>query len=430
MSLRVLLFLSIYSICALGTLFNPILGVCGYLFTYFIFCKKVWWGQILTRLPIRYSYLMALLLFVGMIFQKNKINWVVRPYNKLEILFYLFVGIIGLSLIIGLPPDAHSYYLFEKMFKVSFFLFMLIRVVNTVKNYNLVIFTIITTGIFLGVEAFLSPYSRFVGGRLDLLGGSDFTGANEFSIHLAAVLCFLGISILKTKNWPLRVFYIIGSAFVLNGIILTRARGTFLAMIGAAIYAILFSPKKWRMQIFVYSVLGIILFFQLADPTFIQRVSTIKNYKDDPSAISRPMIWKASIKMLKDYPLGIGVGNFHKVIGNYDERIEGKDAHNTFVRCYGELGIQGLTVFIIIIFLVLQQLRRIKILINQASLDSKIKLDPLALSLAIVIYLIGGLTHTRLYIEDMWLLFGMSICLEKAILNEIRLKARSNIWIK
>ena len=244
MSLKVLLFLSIYLTCALGALFNPILGVCGYIFTYSVYSEHVWWGAILAQYPIRYSFTMALFLFAGMLLQKNKINWTIRPYNKLEASFYLFIGIITLSLILGIPPDEHSYDLFNKMFKISIFLFMFIRVVNTFRNYDLVVFVIIIAGIFLGFLAYQAPPSLFFHGSLDMLGGPDFKGSNEFATFLGAILCFLGVAILKAKKWPLKFLYIIGAAFVLNGIILTRARAIFVAMLVATIYAIFLPPKN------------------------------------------------------------------------------------------------------------------------------------------------------------------------------------------
>lgn len=420
MSLKVLLFLSIYLTCALGALFNPILGVCGYIFTYSVYSEHVWWGAILAQYPIRYSFTMALFLFAGMLLQKNKINWTIRPYNKLEASFYLFIGIITLSLILGIPPDEHSHDLFNKMFKISIFLFMFIRVVNTLKYYQMLIFTLIATGIFLGLQAYQAPASMFIHGRLNMLGGPDFTGSNEFAIFLGAVSCFLGVAILKEKRWPLKFLYIIGAAFVLNGIILTRARAIFVAMLVATIYAIFFTPQKWRKQIFIYLILGGILFFQLVDPGFFARMKTLKNPEQEGSAASRLWIWKASLKMLMDYPLGVGIGNFGRMIGNYDGRIVGRDAHDTFVRCYGELGIHGLAFFMFIILLVFKQLGHIQKLARGTPLESRANLEVFALSLAIVVYLVAGLTHTQLYIEALWWLFAMPICLEKAVLNEIQ----------
>ena len=365
---------------------------------------------------------MALFLFAGMLLHKNRINWTIKPYNKLEVSFYFFLGVIALSLILGLPPTEDSYELLNKMIKVFIFIFMFTRVVNTFRNYDLVVFVIIITGIFLGFLAYQAPPSLFFRGRLDMLGGPDFKGANEFAIHLGVVLCFLGIAILKEKKWLWKIFYIIGAAFILNGIILTRARAIFIALLAGTIYAVIFAPKGWRKQIFIYLGLGVILFFQLADPGFFTRMQTIKKVQQETSAASRLWIWKASLKMLEDYPLGVGIGNFHKIIGNYDQRVIGRDAHNTFVRCYGELGIHGLAFFTFIILLVFKQLGHIQKLARGTPLESRANLEVFALSLAIIIYLVAGLSHTQLYIEALWWLFAMPICLEKAVLRELKIK--------
>ena len=54
-----------------------------------------------------------------------------------------------------------------------------------------------------------------------------------------------------------------------------------------------------------YLILGGILFFQLGDRGFFARMKTLKNPKQEASAASRLWIWKASLKMLRDYPLGL-----------------------------------------------------------------------------------------------------------------------------
>ena len=169
-----------------------------------------------------------------------------------------------------------------------------------------------------------------------------------------------------------------------------------------------------------YLILGGILFFQLVDPGFFTRMKTLKNPEQEASAASRLWIWRASLKMLRDYPLGVGIGNFKRMIGNYDERVIGRDAHNTFVRCYGELGIHGLAFFMFIILLVFKQLGHIQKLARGTPSESRANLEVFALSLAIIIYLVAGLSHTQLYIEALWWLFAMPICLEKAVLNEIQ----------
>jgi len=52
-------------------------------------------------------------------------------------------------------------------------------------------------------------------------------------------------------------------------------------------------------------------------------------------------------------------------------------------------------------------------------LETRANLEVFALSLAIIVYLVAGLSHTHLYIEAQWWLFAMPICLEKVVLKEL-----------
>ena len=54
-----------------------------------------------------------------------------------------------------------------------------------------------------------------------------------------------------------------------------------------------------------YLILGGILFFQLVDPGFFARMKTLKNPEQEGLSASRLWIWKVSLKMLRDYPLGL-----------------------------------------------------------------------------------------------------------------------------
>ncbi len=427
MPYKSILFLTIYIGAALGALRNPIWGICGYIFVYSILSEQVWWVQRISSYGIRYSLIMAICIFLGLILNRNKINWQILPYNNLETSLYFFVGIVGLSLLVGAQINNADGIFFHKMVNIIIFIFMLTRVVSTQKNYDKVIFIIIATGVYLSLQAFYAPSSMFVHGRLNSLGGTDFLGSNELAIHLAVVLCFLGIAILSAKI-KIKIVYIVGAVFVLNAIILTRTRAIFISLFAALLYCICAAPKIYRKQMVIYVTLGGILFILLVDPAFMTRMNTIKNPGEDASANSRLVVWKASLKMLKDYPFGVGAGNFGQMIGNYSEQlienenIGGRDAHNTFIRCYGELGIQGLFFFILIIFLFFKKLRHIQILARGTPLELKIELAILSISLAIVIYLVGGLTHTRLYTEELWWFLAMPICLEKAVTNDMTVR--------
>ena len=121
--------------------------------------------------------------------------------------------------------------------------------------------------------------------------------------------------------------------------------------------------------------------------------------------------------MLMDHPLGVGLGRFHAVIGEYDKRLAGRDAHNTFVRCACELGFPGLIVLIVILAKSYACALRARAAANMGRAGAAVAFDALAVMVALTIYTVSGMTSTTLYVEGMWWLVGLSICLDRIVGN-------------
>ena len=59
----------------------------------------------------------------------------------------------------------------------------------------------------------------------------------------------------------------------------------------------------------------------------------------DTAAEIRVGIWKTSLSIMADHPLGIGIGNFPRVVGLYDHALRKRSTHNTFIAVFVELGV-------------------------------------------------------------------------------------------
>ena len=137
----------------------------------------------------------------------------------------------------------------------------------------------------------------------------------------------------------------------------------------------------------------------------------------------------ASIDMLKEHPEGVGAGNFQARIGDFTEEHAKRDAHNTFVLCWSELGIPGLVLFVLVIvnaFRTLMHLRKASVSVPKGDLE-KLYLVSYGLMIGLVTFLVCGLTMSRLYAEGMWWFLVMPLCLSRALENQRSeaLKARS-----
>ena len=159
----------------------------------------------------------------------------------------------------------------------------------------------------------------------------------------------------------------------------------------------------------------------VSDPQFLTRIATITSSSEerDESAASRLRLWQAGAKMFADNPFGIGIGNWYQTIGYYIPEYEAKDSHNTYVKCAVELGVQGILVyvlFIFIAFLQLRQVRKISATLPQ-SVGDDLVLCSFGLTVSLAIILTCGLTITLIYTEIIWILLMLPVCLRRALDN-------------
>lgn len=67
----------------------------------------------------------------------------------------------------------------------------------------------------------------------------------------------------------------------------------------------------------------------------------------DSSSQVRLVVWQAGLKMIKDYPFGVGYGVFPFYLHYYSDVIKFRAAHNTYLQLAAETGIPGLLSFML-----------------------------------------------------------------------------------
>jgi len=426
MPLKTLLFLIFLTLgCALSIFVNPFYGVVTYLVNYNISPAHQWWGRPLAQMGLQFSKIAALALALGILFHRDKI-YTRRIFSSQEWLMLIFVLWIWITHFLGLPPGPYTTQNAEKMTKIFIFLVMFSHVVFSLKRYEQVLWVLIILGLYQGVMAFLAPPWAFHGGRLNVgVGGPDFREGNFLGAHFAMLLPFIGVFFLLNKSWLKRIFLIITAIFVVNAIVLIRSRGVFLATAMGAFMALIYCfqyMKKYRLQVFGLITFGILGMLYLTDPGFWARMSTMKTENPeqiDLSAKGRLLAWKASLKMVKDYPLGIGEGNFRSYVERYNPLIPGKDTHNTYLRCLAELGIPGFLLLLSLIINAFCFLRKSWILSHKRNLF-KFQFYAFGLSISIIIFLVSSMFITETYIEEFYFLLFLPLTLYYALENELQ----------
>lgn len=425
MGTKSILFIGLFALCSCGALVAPIFGALGYMGHYCVGPEKQWWAAPFSHLGIRYSFTLAALTALGMVLHWNKLRFGKFLMSQ-EKLILLFLGVVWLGVLIG-DETIGRYTTVDhpslKMTKVILFALMLSHVATNTKNLHWVIWVLVLGAMVLGMQAYDTPRQAFFQGRLETVGGPDFRDANHLAGFLGAMLFFIGAQFLRSGLAGRSVCFVAG-AFAAEAIVRTRSRGAMIGVMGGAMVAFFLAPKKHRSKVLVGIILAAMGGFYLSDTQFRSRAMTIKRSEADrdASAQSRLEIWSGGGKMLSANPMGVGIGNFYQNIGRYAPMHRGRDAHSTFVRCACELGVLGITVFILLVANAVRIL--IGIIKRTRVMPEKYGKHILWMSYgsltALAALLTYGLTGTAIYMEALWWMLVMPVCLSRAVDNLIR----------
>ena len=424
MPLRTLVVAAGMIVAAGGALFLPILGVMGYILNYNLGIERQWWGRDFREAGVRMSLGLAAATLVGMVLNSGRLRsagaWLLG-HEKL-VLAFLCVAWLSVPLGQGMRDSAAIDHPAIKLTKVIIFALMMTHVAIRLKDLNWLMWTLAAGAAILGLEAWDTPRSMYVAGRLETVGGPDFADSNALAAYIAAMLPFMYVLLIRS-GWLGRIFIALGGAFAINAIVLCRSRGTVVALAVGAVAMLIFAPAKRRLRTALGVLLGLAALVYLGDPGFWSRAGTLGSSTEqmDVSAQIRFEIWRGGMKMFADHPLGVGAGNFSANIGRYVPALPDRDAHNTFIRCFCELGVQGGLLLVVVIVSAFRAC--VQVLRRSGSLppESKEHLSWLArgLFVSMVIYITAGFAGTLLYNEGFWWLLVLPVCMLRACENTL-----------
>ena len=255
-----------------------------------------------------------------------------------------------------------------------------------------------------------APPSDF--GRLEGAGGDP----NETA---AALVAAAALSVALAVCWRgkpfLRLMAIVIAPLCAFASLLTLSRGGLVAFGAALIAAVLMAGRR-RTQMLLVAVVSVSLvvgyFAFFAPASAVERVTEVHG------GTGRTDIWKVGLRMVNGAPLqGVGAGNFPIVSIHYliapgallrDDFIvqTPKVAHNTYLEVLAELGIVGLTLFLIVIFFAIGCAVRAARYAARLK-DREIDILARALVVALASLLAANFFISREYSKQLWLLLAL-----------------------
>ena len=421
MPLTTLVYIAFFFCACLGAIIlHPYWGLMGYLTTYFINPYSHWWGDYVPSFMSRYSLILGLVTLFGTLVHWSKLQFL-RFFDTQEVLLITLIFFAWLSVPLGVDLGNGIHESLIKITKIGVIVLIASHLVTDMKKYEFMVYLFIITGLYLGIETYLAPSYMFISGRLGGgVGGSDLSNGNMLAAHFALVLTFIGVMFLK-NGWKTKILCIFSAAFVVNGIVLIRSRGSFMGLIVGAFAAAVFTKNISRKKIIVLLIIGAIGAFSLMDKGFLERMELIQTDIEtmDLSAKSRLDVWAASFRMVSDYPLGVGVGNTALLIGNYNPEIAGLDTHNTFFRCLTDIGYHGLVILLLLISNAFRTLKHVSKMTATLNNNDIFQWHLYALKIGLICYLVIVLFVSATYTEEFYWLLMFPLFLKRIAQNEI-----------
>lgn len=135
--------------------------------------------------------------------------------------------------------------------------------------------------------------------------------------------------------------------FILLTLLFSKSRaGIAGALIGGILFILFSYGGGKRFSFFTWLTMGLGVMFLLFYSNVIGFEKIIGRFMTvDESAVSRVNIWKDTLTMIKDHPLGIGLGNYEQLMPVYNTRgplgVRFTHAHNDFLEILAESGWPG-----------------------------------------------------------------------------------------
>jgi len=403
------------------------------LFISLFICKYVYNTRVNQEMILKLFTIILITLWMIKILLLPKITW---NKNKLNLPIFLFIIVLSFSLTISntIEVSFGDYIIF-----ISYIIlyFIIINVIKQKNEFNFFVKLFFLTSFIISLYTLMQyygfgPYFTDIRSLTSTIGQKNWISNYIGMFFPIALIYFLLENIKRNKI----LYYILLSILYVT-LMICQSRGIWISIsltvilaiyliIKFNIFEIFKKNKKWSI-VLLSTFLIITVIYSTDNPlnrsalTIPQRALSTFDAQD-PSINTRILMWRTTFEMIKDKPIfGSGIGTFKMNYLNYQAdflkdnpyyiKYSGKagEAHNEYIQIWSELGIIGLGIFLLIIFvfykLVWKFLKEEK--------DNEKRLVCLGLFLGINCFLIHSLFTFPLHVPTLgstfFIIFGLAV---------------------
>ncbi|MCC5827183.1 O-antigen ligase family protein [Alkalimonas sp.] len=316
-----------------------------------------WWSADIPSL--RYSFITSLMMLLALAYKYKELSQI-SPWTRQPVFGWMlaFLLLHYIAFFYALDPATHSRFT-DYFWRLVVVMLVAYKLLNTEKLLNIAIW------VYLLGAAYVGYYGHSMGrdnrGRLSGIGMIDTSADSNLAAAALVPAVVLLLYYAWQGNWKTRALVFICSAFVVNVLVLLNSRGAFLGVLAGCslfVFFMLFSriqKARQRMAAVAIVIAGLSGALYLTDESFWNRMNTLQadEYgQRGGDGRGRMHFWFGTFDMIKDYPLGMGVGGYTTVSAIYldptktNYTIERRVPHSTWFQVLGDFGWLGLFVFV------------------------------------------------------------------------------------
>lgn len=395
-----------------------------------LFYPNVWLYGIAA--PIRYNLLFSVIAIVSYLAMRDKPKVKFEAITVLVILFLIWTTLSSLG---SLAPEATTWGIWTRFFKVVLLYLFIVFIVDKKIHIDFLVWAVVLSIGFYGCLEALKFIASGGGHKIEGHEGHVLGDRNELACAIVMTLpiCYYLLLEFGKQSKVIRLGLLGTMGLLVAAVIGTQSRGGMVALLGLSAYMFVKSDRKGLL-----ATLGVLLAFGLSglvSEEWVSRMDTISSADQDASFMGRVVAWKlsfilavqnpifgAGFKSLEYFPvwtiasMDFGSFPFFYTGEAVPSVTKGHAAHSIYFQVLGEHGFIGLAIYLGVLGLAFVKAGRIA---KQArKLGSVPWLANLAtmLQLSIFAFCLGGAALSFAYFDLAFAIFALIVVLEARLL--------------
>lgn len=351
--MRDLILMMIVAALVLFALVRPTIGVLGWIWLSLMNPHRLTWGF---AFHFPFVMVMALATLIAIPFSKEPKR---MPWSGLTLVWVAWVAWMSFTTLFALNP-ADAVPEWERAMKIQLMVFATLLLMGEREHIHRLVWVVALSLGFYGIKG--GVFTIASGGNYLVWGPyeSFIRGNNEIALVLLTVLPLFRYLQVTSQNVWVKCAMVLAMLLIAASVLGSWSRGALLG--AAAMFLLLWlkTRRKWLSGAVLAA--GALVFLSFLPDGWFERMSTIKDYQQDASALGRINAWGFAVNLANDHPfVGGGFRAFTPELFLQYAPVpdDFHDAHSIYFEVLGEHGYVGLALFLMLALLAFRTCARV-----------------------------------------------------------------------